>query len=145
MQRILPVIALFVCASAGWDFARLHATEPAWHSTPQTAQKSAIQQDRPIVAFFKATWCGYCKKMEQETWRNEAIQRKVEQHFVPLLIDADSHPELVERLQIELFPTTMVFGPDGKLRERVSGYQSLSRIEALLDGAVLTAQRPVRE
>ncbi len=144
MQRTLPVLALLISSFAGWPVARLQAAEPAWHSTPQDAQKSAIQKDRPIVVFFKSTWCGYCKRMQQETWQNEAIQRKVDRHFIPLLVDADSHPELVERLQVQLFPTTMVFGPDGKLRQKVSGYQSTARIAALLDEAIPSSQKTAR-
>ena len=52
---------------------------------------------------------------------------------VPLLIDADEQPTLVERFKIEGFPATLFFGPDGKCRGRTTGYLSPAKTARMLD------------
>jgi uncharacterized protein len=95
-----------------------------WHTDVASALQDAKTTNRPIMMFVTAKWCKFCHKMENVTFANAAISQKVDDNFVALLIDADEQPELIERFKIEGFPSTLFFGPDGKLRSRTDGYLS---------------------
>ncbi len=104
-----------------------------WHGDVASALKEASTENRPIMMFVTAKWCKYCHKMENTTFSNAVIAQKVQDRFVALVIDADEQPELVEKFNIDGFPATLFFGPDGKLRGRAKGYLSPAKANRWLD------------
>ncbi len=104
-----------------------------WHTDVASALRDAKTENRPIMMFVTAKWCKYCHKMENTTFSNAAIAQKVQDRFVALVIDADEQPDLVEKFNIEGFPSTLFFGPDGKLRGRTDGYLSPPQANRWLD------------
>jgi thioredoxin-related protein len=106
-----------------------------WHTDVYSALKDARTSHRPVIMFVTAKWCQFCHKMENDTFTNPAIARKMQNGFVPLWIDADEHPELLEKLKVDMFPAMLFFGPDGKFRERTGGYMPVAETGKLLDKA----------
>lgn len=106
---------------------------PMWNASVAAALRTAAVENRPIVVFVTAKWCGFCRKMERETLANPQVARKLRDSFVVLMIDADEQPNLVERMRIEGFPSTLVFSPSGKLRDRATGYLSPAEASQWLD------------
>ena len=106
-----------------------------WHTDVHSALQDARATNKPVVLFFTAKWCQYCHKMENDTFTNPAIAHKLNNSFVPLLVDVDEHQDLVDKFKVDGFPAMLFFGPDGKFRERASGYKSVDDTRKLLDEA----------
>jgi thiol:disulfide interchange protein len=106
-----------------------------WHTDVHSALQAAHASHRPVVMFVTAKWCQYCHKLENDTFTNPAIAHKLQNGFVPLWIDADENPKLLEKFKVDMFPAMLVFGPDGKFRERAGGYMSAAETAKMLDKA----------
>ncbi len=109
------------------------AAEPiAWSDDASAAQLKARQSRRPIVAYITADKCGFCRKMERETWTDAAVAAEVTSRFVPLKLHAERDRELVQALKVRAYPTTIVFTADGKALGGAAGYLPPEKLAALL-------------
>jgi len=100
-----------------------------WAANPQAAIQLRQATGRPLLIYVTADYCGYCRKMERDTWSNQGVSQKIRDRFISLKLDAEKHADLVSRLGIKGLPTTIVFNDSGEQIQTISGY---SRPEALL-------------
>jgi TolA-binding protein len=61
--------------------------------------------------------------MEQYTFTDPRILNALNDKFIPLKINGLEDVQLASRLNINLFPTLVLAGPDGRIRETLIGYQ----------------------
>jgi thioredoxin-related protein len=59
-----------------------------WY-TIQEAEKLSKQSFRPIFVDTYTDWCGWCKKMDQETFTNSVIIDILNSRFYPVKFDAE--------------------------------------------------------
>ncbi|MEM1063027.1 MAG: thioredoxin family protein [Planctomycetota bacterium] len=126
---LIAVAGLAVGASAG-----PHGIDGPvrWRTDAFEAVSESRSTGKPIVVMFTAEWCGFCKKMLRETYRDESVARHVADCFVPLIIDADEHAELIKDLGVTAFPTTLIFSPEGDLVSHVRGFKNAEALRAEL-------------
>jgi thioredoxin-like negative regulator of GroEL len=79
-----------------------------------------------------ARWCGSCRKMQVETFANPDVAARINQQFVPVLIDADEQAAVVQRLMVDAFPTVLVISPAQRIIGRFAGFQTASQLDARL-------------
>ena len=84
--------------------------------------------------------CYYCKKLEAGPCRDSAVASQLANNFIPLKIDAGRDPSLAKALKVQLYPTIVLAGPDGKIHAFVEGYIEADRLADHLrrTGAALT-------
>ncbi len=100
------------------------AGEVRWNNEFKKAAEKATAENKPLMVMVSAKWCGYCQKMLQTTFRDEKLIEHINGCFIPVYLDADHNEELVEKLQIDGLPTTLIISPELKVVKRLSGYQS---------------------
>jgi thiol-disulfide isomerase/thioredoxin len=100
------------------------ATRLAWRRSYKQAAEEARQRRRPILVKITATWCGPCRQMQQLTFTDERVRRRLRRDFVLLELDADEHPELVADFRVQAYPTTLVVSPELNIVKRMTGFQS---------------------
>jgi YHS domain-containing protein len=115
----------FALLAAGSPLA---ATEVQWKKDLKQAATQAAKEQKPMLVMVSAPWCGYCQQMLKTTFRDEKVAGHLNQCFVPVYLDADEYPELVEQLEVEGLPTTLIISPEMKVLERHSGYQSAGQL-----------------
>jgi Thioredoxin-like domain len=81
--------------------------------------------------------------MLQQTFPDPAVAARVNQQFVPVLIDADEQAALVQTLNVDSTPTVMVISPDQKVVGRIVGFQSAAQLDARLAAIQPVATRPL--
>jgi thiol-disulfide isomerase/thioredoxin len=96
-----------------------------WQPSLAAAFKEADKTGKPIMADFYAVWCGPCKILDEYVYPS-ADFAKVAQDWVVVKIDAEKETELAQKYQIQAFPTTIFFKPDGSIFEKQEGFAASS-------------------
>lgn len=122
-QRSTMLTTAFLICSAFVQAERVN-----WSPDVETALRSANQSGRLVLMKFTADWCGYCKKMERETFTRPNVARAVNEQFVPVLVDADKHQNLVKSLNIKGLPALLVVSPEMVILSRITGYQTEEKL-----------------
>lgn len=115
-----------------------------WTEDVKRAVTAHYRLRRPIVVYVTAGFCGYCHKMEQETWSDPFVRQHVNEYYVALKLTVEKQQELIERLRIRRFPSTIVFGADGKYRNIVEGFVNHRDLLKVLNAHHSTASRSPR-
>lgn len=133
MRFATQVLALgLLISSVSTTFAADLQGPVQWQLSPRTALQTAKEQQRPILMYFTADYCGYCKKLDRNTWSNPAVADKLNSEFVPLQLDGDKFGELAEMLSVRGYPTMVVISPEGKELGRISGYIDATQMQKRL-------------
>lgn len=129
--RVAPLLA-----AATLLVATTACTEPAPASTPQesapaalfshktveAAWQTAVARRRPLVVMFTSEHCPHCDRMLAETYRHPQISRYLAERAETVLAHAQSNRELVRRLGIRGYPTSVVVSADGQIVDAVEGF-----------------------
>jgi thioredoxin-like negative regulator of GroEL len=92
-----------------------------WTSYP-AAWTAAQQSQRPILVFVTSSRCPHCVRMLSQTFKDADVQQTVVDGFETVYVDRSAHPELVAKLGVRLFPTTVLVGANNKVMDRMEGY-----------------------
>jgi uncharacterized protein YyaL (SSP411 family) len=84
---------------------------------------------------FGASWCGYCRKLEQETLGDPRMAAYVNAAFVPVRVDLDKDRKAAEFLKVEAVPATIVLTPGIELLARHDGYAPVAPYAQVLQQA----------
>jgi thiol:disulfide interchange protein len=73
----------------------------------QDALKASEKNKKPIVVFFSAEWCPYCKKMEKEVLSDDTVQKSLQKvNFVK--VDVDKERDIATKFGIQKIPSHLV-------------------------------------
>ena len=87
-----------------------------------------INQDKPVLVDFFATWCGPCKT--QAPILDEVKQRLGDQVSI-IKIDVDQNQAVASQYQVRSVPTLIIF-KNGQIRWRQAGVFPVNELERLL-------------
>lgn len=87
-----------------------------------------VNQDKPVLVDFYATWCGPCKMMEPIL---KELKEKVGDKASVIKIDVDKNQALAGKLGVRGVPTLILY-KNGKIVWRDSGVRQVSELEGLI-------------
>lgn len=117
------ILAQVVVAEAGLFGTGSSSGKVAWLTDMKKAGQESKRTGKPILVQLTAPWCSYCHKMLKETFTDPAVAKRVNESFIPLLLDADENEQVVEMLQISSFPSTIIVSAEMDELGRISGFQ----------------------
>lgn len=108
-----------------------------------TGLARATDERRPVLAYFTANWCGYCKKMDRTTWKTPAVIERLAD-IVAVRIDVDetkprngqAGADVAARYGVQGTPTLAVLDHDGQVLSRTSGFLDDRQLLEWLDRSV---------
>jgi tetratricopeptide (TPR) repeat protein len=122
---LLPLVSIFLLTQAGTATA---ADPVVWRTDYNAARKEAVEKGLPLLVVVGTENCFYCKKLEAGPCRDSVVLNLLANHFIPLKIDANRDPNLARALKVQLYPTIVLAGPDGKIHAFVEGYLEADRL-----------------
>ncbi len=84
-----------------------------------------IQEDKPTLVDFFATWCGPCRMQSPII---EEVKHRVGDSANVLKVDIDKNQELAEKYNVRSVPTLIIFR-NGEPVWRISGLQQADILE----------------
>jgi uncharacterized protein YyaL (SSP411 family) len=100
-----------------------------WYDV-QSGFANARRLNRWVVADIYTNWCGWCKRMERETFEDPTVEEMLSQSFVCIRVNAEDKglgERLAKDCQVTGFPTIVIFDPEGKPKARHTGYLTASQ------------------
>jgi thioredoxin-related protein len=129
MRTVWIIVATGLLALAGMA----SAATGGWGDDFEAARKQAQKSGHPILADFTGSdWCGWCIKLDKEVFQQKAFQDYARSNLVLFVADyprrkqlpprvARQNEALMEKYQVQGFPTIFLMDADGKVLGR-TGY-----------------------
>jgi uncharacterized protein YyaL (SSP411 family) len=85
-----------------------------WREWGAEAFQEAKQQDKPVVVFLMAFWCGYCQRMDETSLSNEEVQALLNAFCIPIRVEESQRPDVDLRYNQNGWPTIAFLTPAGE-------------------------------
>lgn len=132
-SALIIVLMLGSCAKESEPEATAGGVD--WLLSMEEAVSEAEKQDRPIMIDVYADWCGWCKRLDSDTYIHEDVVARAGE-FVSLKLDADANRSIMSQYGIGGLPTILFIGADGKEIHRVIGYKPPAEFVRDMDTAL---------
>lgn len=130
-----------VASAALMLLANTALAEPVtWRTDFRQAVRESQATGKPLLIVFTASWCHWCHKMADQTFGNSQISQRVNETYVPVLVDADVEREFYERSGANGLPTILVTSSELKTYRKITGYQTPAQLTAELNQIRLPKQ-----
>jgi uncharacterized protein YyaL (SSP411 family) len=76
-------------------YLKQHDGNPVnWQPWDETALEAAKAQNKPIFLSIGYSACHWCHVMEEESFEDEAVAKRLNENFVPIKVDREERPDL---------------------------------------------------
>jgi len=103
---------------------------------------SALEQakaDRKLVLVdFYTDWCGWCKKLDRDTYSNQNVQIRLAKDFILVKVNPEKSAEgkkLAQQFGVHGYPFVAVVDADGNKISQIAGYKPAFEFLQLLEQA----------
>ncbi len=122
MKKTFAVLIAFVLfASSSASFAEVHFKD----LTFAEALKQARKEKKIIMVDYYTTWCGWCKRLDRDTYSSTELGKYADDNIISLKLNAEAGEGigLAHQSGITGYPTIIFYNADGKEIHRVVGYK----------------------
>ncbi len=133
MKRFVALLLIIVVFSHAYS-----GDIPFIHEDWGKARALAAETGKMLLVDFYTDWCSWCRVMDTTTFRDPAVVAFVNEHFIPLSIDAEKGfgITVAMKYRVNAFPSYGYFTNDGRLVAKSIGYQPAGEYLKTLRDAV---------
>jgi len=129
--------SVFASLQPGWQ-------EAGWREDYDIALGQSRSLEKPAIIYFDAIWCSWCQQYKHDVLDRPKVKTYLKKHYIPIVVDFDSRPDLFDRFAGRGLPFTVILSPNGKVVNRFSGIlDEKDFLEMLRENLRLTQQKAV--
>ncbi len=146
MPRLTAAVTVLLAASISFG-----ADVEGFHNSLKAARTEAKQAGKPMYIHFTTTWCGWCRRIENDTYKSEQ-GKKALKDFVAVSLDCTvprgerptgekkQYIDLMRKLGGRGYPFLAILGADGTVYDTQSGYLPPEPFAVMLQDATDSAK-----
>ncbi len=131
---LIYITAIAILISIAFTFKPKEKAKINW-LTLEEAYVLNQQNPRKIFVDVYTNWCGWCKKMDKDTFADEKVAEYVNEHFYAVKLNAESQDKIIIKqdtitnqmmarsMGVSGYPTIVYIKEDFKTIQAVPGYQ----------------------
>ncbi len=149
MKNLFLLIAIFI------GLSQSQAQKVEWMSFEEAVEANE-KEPRKLLIDVYTDWCGWCKKMDKDTYAHPIIAKYINENYYPVKFNAETTDTIVlfdtlifvnpnpkgrrssHQLAVSLlggkmsYPTTLFMNEEVKILQKVPGYLDAKAIEPIL-------------
>ena len=134
-KLFLLIVILTICISNIYavDFLDIPINE---------AIKKAKQENKKVLLYFTADWCGPCKYMDKFVFKNDTVKTYLIEHYIAIKINESTWKgeKLAKKFMVNSYPTFIVLNKEGVKVKRFVGQTSVKGFVAQISDLPLSIQ-----
>lgn len=107
------------------------ASRIKWYSYDEGMVRREEEQKNVFLNFY-TQWCGFCKKMDNETFRDPAVIAYLNEHFISIKINSEKQRRLATEYYVMGLPTSWFISEKGEKISNLPGYVSADMLINIL-------------
>ena len=112
-------------------------------SSYKEAIKRSGEEGIPVLVFFDADWCSWCKKMKSETLTDRNV-KEIMKNYVLVFVDYDRNKSVARKFGVQGLPSYAITNVNETKLKSDGGYLSADKFHRWLDNPSVYEQ-PKRE
>jgi thiol:disulfide interchange protein len=111
--------------AASADKKLIAVNDLMWSTSLATSLAQAKLKRKYVLADVYTDWCGWCKRLDRDTFANPQMMSYLNTKWVCAKINAEGSAEgkeVASKYRVSGFPCALVFDPSGKFIGKLSGY-----------------------
>ena len=120
MKQIITIIT--VCLLAGSALAN----DIDWQKNYDSALEQAKKEKKLVMVDIYTDWCGWCKKLDRDTYSDKDVQAKLAKNFIAVKINPEKsqkNAQLAEQFGKAGYPHIVFLDSNGKKFSEIIGYK----------------------
>jgi thiol:disulfide interchange protein len=119
-------LAALIIGLSSWLASPSLSAELPWSKDVNEGLAEAKRAHKYALADVYTDWCGWCKRLDRETFSNDGMVKFLSEKFVCVKANAEDNgagQKLAGQYRVSGYPCALVFDPNGKFIGKVSGYR----------------------
>lgn len=135
MKRFKLSILLVALLVGGIFCGQAAADKIEWHSYEAGLARAKFEKKK-VFLYFQADWCGYCREMENKTFKDSAVIASLNRNFIPIRVDSDREAAVASLYRVKGLPFLVFLSGTGKQIAYVPGFVASDQLQIQLNAAL---------
>ncbi|MFH1562700.1 MAG: thioredoxin family protein [Nitrospirota bacterium] len=96
--------------------------EIKWYFSFEEGLKASKEEGKPLMVDFEASWCGWCKKLDETTYKDTQVIA-LSKKFIPVKVDCDTDRVTPQKYGVRGLPTIIFMDSAGQILHQIVGYR----------------------
>lgn len=98
MRNTFLILFLFIAVS-------LSGQEINWLTLAEAEEVQKKNPNKPYFIDFYTNWCGWCKKMDQSTFKEEEVVKHINENYIPVKFNAETKEDVTFKGKVYKYVT----------------------------------------